>query len=150
MCGMNEINGIVSRKLALLDDQVSNLQSHLEGVSREKFIESWLLRSMTERALQVAVEIVIDVSERILSLKGSGPVATAVDSVKRLRELKIIKSEAPYLDMVRFRNLIVHQYERVEPGMLYDIATGRLDDFKRFRDEIYSCVITISNAAASI
>jgi len=37
--------------------------------------------------------------------------------------------------MVRFRNLIVHEYETVDPALLYALATERLHDFRRFRDE---------------
>jgi uncharacterized protein YutE (UPF0331/DUF86 family) len=38
--------------------------------------------------------------------------------------------------MVRMRNLIVHAYEEVNPDMLYDVVSGHLVDFRRFRDEI--------------
>ncbi len=37
---------------------------------------------------------------------------------------------------VRMRNLIVHGYDIVDPEILFDAATGRLGDFRRFRDEI--------------
>lgn len=45
-------------------------------------------------------------------------------------------AEQPYVDIVRFRNLIVHQYEGIDPAILFDLAKGRLGDFRRFRDEI--------------
>ncbi|MEI8138473.1 MAG: HepT-like ribonuclease domain-containing protein [bacterium] len=38
--------------------------------------------------------------------------------------------------IVRMRNLIVHGYDVVDPEILFDAATGRLGDFRRFRDEI--------------
>lgn len=41
-----------------------------------------------------------------------------------------------YVDIVRFRNLIVHQYEEIDPAILFDLAKNRLGDFRRFRDEI--------------
>ncbi|MCD6151043.1 MAG: DUF86 domain-containing protein [Deltaproteobacteria bacterium] len=72
-------NGVIQRKLALLDKQVQRLQESLKGISREEFSQSWEKRSMTERALQVAVEIIIDVAERIIALDGAGPVATAAE-----------------------------------------------------------------------
>ncbi len=60
-----EINGIIQRKLSLLDDQVLKLEKHLEGISLGQFREDWMRRSMAERALQVSIEIVIDVAERL-------------------------------------------------------------------------------------
>jgi len=70
-------NGVIQRKLAILDEQVVRLRQHLAGVTAEQFAQSWALRSMTERALQVAVEIVIDIAERIIAIEGAGPVPGA-------------------------------------------------------------------------
>lgn len=129
-------NGVIQRKLALLDKQVQRLQESLKGISRDEFAASWEKRSMTERALQVSVEIIIDVAERIIALESAGPVSTASEAIQSLVRLGVLKSQNPYVDMVRFRNLIVHQYEEIDPELLFSLATERLGDFRRFRDEI--------------
>jgi uncharacterized protein YutE (UPF0331/DUF86 family) len=129
-------NGVIQRKLALLDQQVLRLEESLRDVQYRQFEESWVLRSMAERALQVAAEIIIDVAERILSLKNAGPVATAAEAVEALVRLGVLSSSRPYTDIVRFRNLIVHQYEQIDPALLYDLARNRLGDFRAFRAEI--------------
>lgn len=129
-------NGVVQRKLALLNAQVMKLQESLADVTYGEFEGSWILRSMAERALQVAAEILIDIAERIIALEKAGPAATAVEAMQCLVRLKVIQSEQPYVDIVRFRNLIVHQYEGIDPAILFDLAKSRLGDFRRFRDEI--------------
>lgn len=129
-------NGVVHRKLALLGRQCLMLEESLRDVSFGEFKESWILRSMAERALQVAAEILIDIAERILALEKAGPAATAAEAMESLMRLKVIQSERPYVDIVRFRNLIVHQYEEIDPAILFDLAKNRLGDFRRFRDEI--------------
>mgnify|MGYP003766674291 CR=1 FL=1 len=129
-------NGVVQRKLALLDNQLVRLESSLAGMDFEEFKASWEKRTLTERALQVAVEIVIDVAERIIAIEKAGPVATAAEAIECLVQLKILASASPYVDMVRFRNLIVHQYEEVAPEILFELATRRMGDFRAFRDEI--------------
>lgn len=129
-------NGVIQRKLALLDTQVINLKKYLYDVNREVFVDDWGLRSMAERALQVAIEIVIDIAERIIALKGAGPVATANDAIKRLVDLRVLDSAAPYAEMVRFRNFLVHEYEEIDPDLLFHLATEKLGDFARFRQEI--------------
>ena len=131
-----KFNGVIQRKLSLLDEQVGRLQTHLRDVAEDKFAEDWVLKSMAERALQVCAEIMIDIAERIIAIKGAGPVATSVEAVKRLVELQIIESEDPYIRIVRFRNLIVHHYEEIDPEILYDIVKNHLEDFRRFRDEM--------------
>lgn len=129
-------NGVIQRKLALLDDQVLRLQTHLRDIPRERFVEDWVLRSMAERALQVAVEIVIDIAERIVSIENAGPAATAGEAIQKLVELGILRNMEPYRKMVGFRNLIVHQYEQIDPEFLFTLVTERLGDFRRFRDEL--------------
>lgn len=131
-----DFNGVIQRKLALLDTQVSRLEEHLKDVTESQFSGDWVLRSMAERALQVAAEIMIDVAERIIALRGGGPVATAAEAMERLVRLGVLKSPEPYVRVVRFRNLIVHQYEEIDPALLFELVKTRLDDFRRFRSEI--------------
>jgi len=129
-------NGVIQRKFALLDKHLFELQKHLKNVDLSAFRNDWALRSMTERALQVMVEIVIDVAERIIALENAGPVATSAEAFERLVDLHVFKSSQPYMDMVKFRNMLVHQYEEIDPEIIYTIATSRLENFRQFRNEI--------------
>ncbi|HOW84127.1 MAG TPA: DUF86 domain-containing protein [Spirochaetota bacterium] len=131
-----KFNGVIQRKLALLDDQVQRLKKHTAGLTVEAFRDDWVVRSMSERAVQVCAEIVIDIAERLIALHNAGPVATAADAIDKLHDLGIIQSAEPYRSMVRMRNLIVHQYEVIDPAILYEVITSRLDDFLLFRNEI--------------
>jgi uncharacterized protein YutE (UPF0331/DUF86 family) len=119
-----------------LDKHFFALQQHLDGVAFSAFKDDYVLRCMTERALQVMVEIVIDIAERIIAIENAGPVATAAEAIDRLVDLNVLTSSRPYVDMVRFRNLIVHQYEEVDPEIVYTIATNKLETFRQFRNEI--------------
>ncbi len=131
-----KINGVIQRKLALLDKHLLNLRNEFKGVSLEDFRESWVLQRMAERVLQVMIEICIDIAERIIAMKGAGPAATGSEAIEKLAALGVIESVGPYAEMVRFRNLIVHQYEEIDPEIIYSIVSTKLDDFRRFRDEI--------------
>lgn len=130
------INGVIQRKLALLDDQVLHLESAFRGVSLEAFRADWLRRSAAERGVQVAAEILIDVAERLLALLDAGPAATAAEAVGKLVPLGVLRSELPYVDIVRCRNVIVHQYATVDAAIIHRVVTQRLGDFRAFRDEI--------------
>jgi uncharacterized protein YutE (UPF0331/DUF86 family) len=129
-------NGVIQRKFALLDKHLFELQKRLKDVSLSTFRNDWALRAMTERALQVMVEIVIDVAERIIALNNAGPVATSAEAFERLVALGVLRSSQPYADMVKFRNILVHQYEEIDPELIYTIATSRLENFRQFRNEI--------------
>jgi uncharacterized protein YutE (UPF0331/DUF86 family) len=129
-------NGVIQRKLAVLDKYLSRLQHELEDVDIESFKGNWSQQRMAERVLMVCVEIVVDIAERIIALKNAGPAATAAEAVEKLVELKVIKSVQPYINMVKFRNLIVHQYQEIDPEIVFDIAKNKLESFRQFRDEI--------------
>jgi uncharacterized protein YutE (UPF0331/DUF86 family) len=129
-------NGVIQRKFALLDKHLLELGLHLKDVEFSLFKDDYALRCMTERALQVMVEIVIDVAERIIATENAGPVASAAEAIDRLVDLNVLKSSQPYIDMVRFRNVIVHQYEEVDPEIIFNIAKNKLEAFRQFRNEI--------------
>lgn len=129
-------NGVIQRKLALLDDQIQKLKHHMKDISFNDFKNDWVRRSMAERALQVCAEIIIDIAERVIAIENAGPAATASDAIDKLEILGVIESAELYRSIVRFRNLIVHEYEIIDPEILYTLITQRLDDFLKFRDEL--------------
>jgi len=128
-------NGVIEKKLRLLETKLQEIESwNIKTLSQLK--NNSMLNNALERALQVAVEIMIDVSERILALENISPLDKAADNMKELEKLCIIKDSKNYMDMVRFRNFIVHRYEYIDLDILFDIATNKLHFFKAFVKEI--------------
>ena len=105
-------------------------------VSLEQFSSDWGLQKIAERSLQVMIEVMIDIAERIVAQKGILPQKTAADTLKKLRGLSIIQNDEAYIKMVRFRNLVVHQYDSIDVGILHSIVQNNLEDFRTFIDEI--------------
>lgn len=129
-------NGVIQRKFTLLDKHLLELQKHLKDVNFSVFKNDWALRCMAERSLQVMVEIVIDIAERIIATENAGPAATSTEALEKLEKLGVIKSAQSYGNMIKFRNLIVHQYEEIDPEIVFNIAKNQLDSFRMFRDDI--------------
>ena len=61
------------------------------------------------------------VIQRKRALQDAGPVAGATEAMSRLVALGVLKDGSPYVDVVRFRNLIVHEYEAIKPEILYEL-----------------------------
>ena len=89
-----------------------------------------------ERDLQVLVEIVVDMCQRLIALADQSPAATGGEAIRRCVQLGVLESEDPYLKMVQFRNFIVHRYERIDPVILADVVNRRLGDFDLFRKQV--------------
>ncbi|MBU0992205.1 MAG: DUF86 domain-containing protein [Proteobacteria bacterium] len=130
-----EMNGVIERKLRLLEQKVADIREW-DIAQYNSFKNSSLQISAVERALTVCVEIMIDVSERILSIQKIPPCDSSVENFKALEKLNAIQSVDKYADMVRFRNFVVHRYESIEPEILFNIISNKLDDFLAFTDEI--------------
>ena len=129
------INGVVESKLRFLEQTLAELESWpLADVA--EFARNSLLRRGVERALQLAIESMIDVAERILAARRLSPTETAAQNLRRLQEIGVLKDAARYAEMVRFRNFIVHRYEQIEPQIVYSLAKGKLNHFRDFIDEI--------------
>jgi uncharacterized protein YutE (UPF0331/DUF86 family) len=131
-----KFNGVIERKLSLLADQVIKIKQNISPATFEEFEKEWILIAAAERSVQIAVEIMIDIAERILALENAGPAAYAADAMKKLEMIGAIQSAVVYEKMVKFRNLIVHEYEVIDHRILYEVITEKLDDFIRFQQEI--------------
>ena len=133
------INGVILRELQALDQVLLELRS-LGRVTVTQLESDWRTCRAVERDLQVLVEIVIDICQRLLSLRGQTPAATGSEAVQRCIELGILSPDEAYRKMVQFRNFIVHRYERVELDVLANMVNKYLVDFEQFREEILKYV----------
>lgn len=124
-------NGVIENKLRIIEEKMESIRNW-EIRSFEQFSQSDLLRNAVERALQVAVEVMIDISERILAIEKIPPLQSATDNIMRLQKMNIIRSYPEYTDMVKFRNLIIHRYEKINPEIVYAILKNKLQFFEEF------------------
>ena len=132
-----KFNGIIEKKLRIIEENIDALKSwNIKNF--QEFKDSSLLQKATERALQVSIEVMIDISERILALNKLTPANTSVENIQKLEELEVIQSASEYSDMIRFRNFIVHRYEKVDVEIVYSIIKNKLNFFEKFVKEIRS------------
>ncbi len=128
-------NGVILKKFAVLDDEIARLRA-LGEVTTVRLDADHFLKHGIERSLQICVEVVVDVAQRILSLEGRPPAPTAFDALAGLEAMGIVAAAERYRPMIQFRNFVVHRYERVDSSVLVDILRRRLDDLIAFRDEV--------------
>ena len=128
-------NGVILKKLSVMDDEVARLR-RLDNLTIETLKKDHFFKHGIERSLQICVEIVIDIAQRILSLEKRQPAATAFEALKGLEAMGIIKEAEKYRSMIQFRNFIVHRYEQIDSEVLISILQNHLDDFAAFRDEV--------------
>ena len=128
-------NGIIETKLRTLEEKLAEIESW-NIPSFDVLQQSSLLQNAMERALQVSIEVMIDISERILALNHITPLRSAAENMQKLQELGILSSRPEYAEMVKFRNFIVHRYERIDLEIIYNILRNKLHLFRHFIAEI--------------
>lgn len=91
-----------------------------------------------ERLMQVSIECVIDVCALTVSGLRLGLPSEEDDLFERLEEAGVISSDMKEIlkKMKGFRNLLVHEYGRVDDEIVYDMVKNRLRDFIDFKKEI--------------
>jgi uncharacterized protein YutE (UPF0331/DUF86 family) len=133
------LNGIIAHKLQALDRTLLELRS-LGQVSVKQLRANWQTQRAIERNLQVLVEVVIDVCQRLLTIAGQSPATTSADAISRCIEMGALTRDENYTRMVRLRNFLVHRYEHIDPEVLINMVNQHLGDFEKFRDEVLAYV----------
>ncbi|MHB8765034.1 MAG: type VII toxin-antitoxin system HepT family RNase toxin, partial [Deferrisomatales bacterium] len=133
------LNGVIGEKLQTLDQVLSELKS-LGEVTAEQLTSDWRTRRAVERDLQILVEVVIDVCQRLISLGDQSPATTGADAIARCIQMGALKNRDGYRKMAQFRNFIVHRYEQVDVSVLVDMLDRKLPDFEQFRSDVLEYV----------
>ena len=86
----------------------------------------------------VAIEICIDAAQHVIASEGFRAPFDFADAFAVLGEAGVLPSQqVPALqEMARFRNLLVHGYQRVDDRRVLGILGSRLEDLDAFRAHI--------------
>ena len=91
-----------------------------------------------ERLLQISIETVIDISFLLVKGLRLGLPAEEDDLFEKLAGAGIISqsTKGTAKRMKGFRNILVHRYGVIDDGIVYEMATERLEDFEAFKKEV--------------
>jgi len=136
---LGDVDDVVASRLMLLAEYVDELHDYrTKAVGFHVYQDDKMLRRAVERTLQVSVEVCLDIGRRVIALEGFRYAENNQDVFKILAEERLISADLlPTLqEMARFRNLIVHDYARVDDARVYGILKKRLGDFDAFAEAI--------------
>lgn len=83
----------------------------------------------------MAIEVCVDVATHVIADRGLRVPVTCAEAFEVLGEAGLLDPgmRDAMVRMAKFRNLIVHEYTRVDPGIVVRILREHLDDLARFR-----------------
>jgi uncharacterized protein YutE (UPF0331/DUF86 family) len=124
---------IIQRKILFVEVTLKKLEK-TAALSREEFMASFHYADSVKYNLQVAIEAMIDIASHIVARERWGIPAASGDYVKLLMEHGVFGKEQGlrFIQMIRFRNRIVHLYQEVDEGQVYQILQDDLGDIRVF------------------
>ncbi|MDI6759541.1 MAG: DUF86 domain-containing protein [Candidatus Brocadiaceae bacterium] len=132
---------LVLRKFAELERHLAQVKE-ITPITVEAYSKDWKVQRVAERTLQIMIELCVDIANHVISDKGYRVPVSYADTFKVLKEEGILHGELQEAmeKMAKFRNILVHHYDRIEPSIMVDILNHRLKDFLRYREAILSCL----------
>ena len=124
-------------KIDELEGYLKELRSIIpEGY--DEYLLSTEKRRACERLLQISVECVIDICGLLISGLRLGLPSEESEIIEKLFLNNIVSEEMKdtLKSMKGFRNILVHDYAKLDNALIYEIATTRLIDFERFIEDI--------------
>ena len=124
---------LILRKLADLDLYVSQVAEYRD-VTVEGYRADWKAQRVVERTLQMAIEVCVDVANHVIADRALRVPATYAEVFEVLGESGLLGAaeRSAMVRMAKFRNVVVHDYTRVDPTIVVGILRGHLEDFRRF------------------
>ncbi|MBS3899329.1 MAG: DUF86 domain-containing protein [Dethiobacter sp.] len=123
----------IKRKLDSLVEYIGDLeeQQHLTVADLET---DKVLRNHIERSLHKAVESCLDIGKHLIAALGLRTPEDYSDIMTILVEAGILPKEdlLKFKKMAQFRNVIVHNYEKIDPQIVLAVLQNNLSDLRFF------------------
>jgi uncharacterized protein YutE (UPF0331/DUF86 family)/predicted nucleotidyltransferase len=131
-------------------ETIENNLGKLETLSRlnyNEFMDDFRNLDAAVRELQTSIEALADISRYVIR-------SLSLPPAEEYWQIPMVLSDAGYIDpkdaevyveMVRFRNLVVHHYYKVKPDEIYKILTEELSYICRWRDRLLEIIESEGN-----
>lgn len=129
---------VIIRRLNCLEEYFRDLEEIKQNLTWEEFQTNKITRRFVERTLHMLIEACIDIANHIISYEGYREPMSNKDTFQVLAEEKILdKKLAERLKkMAQFRNVIVHDYVRIKPEIVYTVLQSHLNDILEFAKSV--------------
>lgn len=132
------MNDIVLNKKESIERCIKQIRTYYGLPGEVPFAEDYLRQDAVALNLQRACEQCIDLANYVIKVRKLGLPKESKESFQLLAANRIIPGDlAKRLEgMVGFRNILVHEYQRIDIQLMIDVIENRLDDLLKFTDLI--------------
>ena len=132
---------LVLRKLADLEQYLAQIGEYAD-ITVTQYSADWKTQRVVERTLQMMIETCVDIAGHIISDKNFRIPTSYADTFKVLHEENILNKNlcAAMERTAKFRNIIVHQYDKVDAEIVVKILQKHLENFSSYKDAIVNAL----------
>jgi len=136
---------LILRKLSELEEYHGQIME-LSNISVSKYQTDWKIQRIVERTLQMMIETCADISGHIISDKKYRTPNSYAESFEILFENKLLPKELfdAMQKMAKFRNIVVHHYDKVHAEIVVGILRRNLADFIAFKDAVIKALRVVN------
>lgn len=126
--------------LNVIETKISHIKKYLKLLDRykkfspEEIEQNPDLKGALERYLYLVTQATLDLGEAVIAFKEFRRPGTYTEVFYILDEEEFISKDLSekLVNMTKFRNIIAHDYEEVDFGIVYDALQNRLVDIEVF------------------
>ena len=128
---------LVLRKLADLDQYLAQV-SEYRDITVQQYRGDWKTQRIVERTLQMAIEVCLDIANHVIADRRLRVPTTYAEAFEVLGEAGLLDAahRDAMIDMSKFRNVLVHEYARVDAAIVVRVLREHLDDLARFKTQV--------------
>jgi len=132
---------LLLRRLAFLETYLGQLAPYRE-LDLGEYQEDWKTQRVIERTLHLAIETCMDIADHVVADRRLRVPETGAESFEILAEAGLLPADLGrgLAMMVGFRNILVHDYTRLDPAIVVRILHQDVLDLQRFRDAVRAIV----------
>ena len=132
---------LILRRLALLDTYLGQLAQD-RGVDAAAYGADWRTQRIVERTLHLVIETYMDVADHIVADRRLRVPETGAESFEILAEAALLPMPlaTALASMVGFRNILVHDYARIDAAIVLRVLRNDLADIERFRNAVQALI----------
>jgi uncharacterized protein YutE (UPF0331/DUF86 family) len=128
---------LILRRLASLEAYLEQLAPY-RNIDIDAYQQDWKTQRIVERTLHLAIETCMDVADHIVADRRLRVPETGAESFEILADAGLLPQAlgTALALMVGFRNILVHDYTRLDPAIVIRVLRTDVSDLGRFRDAV--------------
>ncbi|AVX30235.1 DUF86 domain-containing protein [Carboxydocella sp. ULO1] len=124
---------VLAKRLEQLNLSIEKINRY-RHLTEEEFLADEIAQDVVEYNLFIAINMIVDMATHIVVDNNMGRPQKMADAFDILYREKLISKQQKdiFQKMVGFRNILSHEYLKIDKKIVFAIMKKHLDDFKNF------------------